>query len=86
MHTVCWVITVTKIVFYSICMGWLRLAGSLKSYVSFAKETYKRDYILQQSPHFKEPTNRRHLISLCVIAADALEERGLIAQSLLGRV
>ena len=26
-------------------MGWPRLAGSLKLYVSFAKETYKRDHI-----------------------------------------
>jgi len=31
-------------------MGWLRLVGSLKSYVSFAKEPYKRDYILQRRP------------------------------------
>jgi len=29
-------------------MGWLRLVGSLKLQVSFAKETYKRDYILQK--------------------------------------
>jgi len=29
-------------------MGWLRLVGSLKLYVSFAKEPYKRDYILQK--------------------------------------
>jgi len=28
--------------------GWLRLVGSLKLYVSFAKEPYKRDYILQE--------------------------------------
>ena len=28
-------------------MGWLRLVG-LKSYVSFAKESYKRDDILQK--------------------------------------
>ena len=27
-------------------MGWLRLVGSLKIYVSFAKEPYKRDHIL----------------------------------------
>jgi len=27
-------------------MGWLRLVGSLKLQVSFAKEPYKRDYIL----------------------------------------
>jgi len=31
-------------------MGWLRLVGSLKLNVSFAKEPYKRDYILQQRP------------------------------------
>jgi len=31
-------------------MGWLRLVGSLKSQVSFAKETYKRDDILQKRP------------------------------------
>jgi len=29
-------------------MGWLRLVGSLKSYVSFAKEPYTRDEILQK--------------------------------------
>jgi len=32
------------------CMGWLRLVGSLKLQVSFAKETYKRDYVLQKRP------------------------------------
>jgi len=31
-------------------MGWLRLAGSLKSSVSFANEPYIRDYILQKRP------------------------------------
>jgi len=31
-------------------MGWLRLVGSIKSYVSFAKEPYKRDYILLKRP------------------------------------
>jgi len=31
-------------------MGWLRLVGSSKLYVSFAKEPYKRDYILQKRP------------------------------------
>jgi len=31
-------------------MGWLRLVGSLKLYVSFAKEPYKWDYILQKKP------------------------------------
>jgi len=31
-------------------MGWLRLVGSLKLQVSFAKEPYKRDYVLQKIP------------------------------------
>jgi len=31
-------------------IGWLRLAGSIKLYVSFAKEPYKRDDILQKRP------------------------------------
>ena len=31
-------------------MGWLRLVGSFKLYVSFAKDPYKRDYILQKRP------------------------------------
>ena len=31
-------------------MGWLRFVGSLKLEVSFAKEPYKRDYILQKKP------------------------------------
>jgi len=35
---------------HSIHMWWLRLVGSLKLQVSVAKETYKRDYILQKRP------------------------------------
>ena len=31
-------------------IGWLRLVGSLQLQVSFAKEPYKRDYILQKRP------------------------------------
>jgi len=31
-------------------MGWLRLVGSLKLHVSFAKEPYKRDDILRKRP------------------------------------
>jgi len=31
-------------------MGWLRLVGSFKLQVSFAKEPYKRDNILQKRP------------------------------------
>jgi len=33
-------------------IGWLQAVGSLKLYVSFAKEPYKRDYILQKRPSF----------------------------------
>ena len=35
---------------YMIDMGWLQLVGSLKLQVSFAKEPYKRDDILQLRP------------------------------------
>jgi len=31
-------------------MGWLRWVASIKLHVSFAKEPYKRDYILQKRP------------------------------------
>jgi len=31
-------------------MGWLRSVGSIKIWVSFAKEPYKRDYVLQKRP------------------------------------
>ena len=31
-------------------LGWLRLVGSIKLQVFFAKEPYKRDYILQKRP------------------------------------
>jgi len=31
-------------------MGWLRLVDSLKLWVSFTKEPYKRDDILQKRP------------------------------------
>ena len=31
-------------------MGWLRLVGSIKLQVTFAKEPYKRDIILQKKP------------------------------------
>ena len=48
-------------------MGWLRLVGSLKLQVSFAKEPYKKDNILQKKTYnFKEPTDRNHPIGrLC---------------------
>ena len=48
-------------------MRWLRLVGSLKSYVSFAKEPYKTYYILQKSRIIlKEPTNRSRPILVCI--------------------
>jgi len=31
-------------------MGWLQVVGSLDLQVSFAKEPYERDYILQKRP------------------------------------
>ena len=43
-------ICIIRFIHKSTDMGWLRLAGSLKLYVSFAKEPYKRDYILQKRP------------------------------------
>ena len=36
--------------YLSSIMGWLRLVGSLKLQVSFAKESHKRDYILHKRP------------------------------------
>ena len=36
-------------------MKWLRLVGSIKSQVSFAKEPYKRDCILQKRPETRIP-------------------------------
>jgi len=35
---------------YIYTMGWLRLVGPLELYVSFAKEPYKRDDVLQKRP------------------------------------
>jgi len=46
-------------------MGLLQLVGSLKTWVSFAKETYKRDCILysaKETCNFKGPTNHSHPI------------------------
>jgi len=42
-------------------MGWLRLVGSLKLMVSFAKEPYKRDDILQKRSdlHMSDDSNSR---------------------------
>ena len=36
--------------FVNLTMGWLRLVGSFKLHVSFVKEPYKRDDILQKRP------------------------------------
>jgi len=46
-------------------MAWLRFVGSLKLYVSFAKEPYKRDDLLQ-----KRPTILR---SLLIVATPYIE-------------
>jgi len=44
-------------------MGWLRLVGSLKLQVSFAKEPYKKKlYSAKETYNLKEPTNRSHPI------------------------
>jgi len=54
---VCVCVCVCACMFLSVClttiihMGWLRLVGSIKLYVSFVKETYKRDYILQKETY-----------------------------------
>jgi len=45
-------------------MGWLWLVGSIKLQVSFAREPYKRDDILQKRRiMFIDPTERSHPIS-----------------------
>ena len=44
-------------------MGWLQLVGSIKSQVSFAKETYKRDYSAKKTYNLIDPTDRSHRIA-----------------------
>ena len=44
-------------------MGWLQLVGSIKFYVSFAKETYKRDAILSV---------QRHRDNICIMRKSVL--------------
>ena len=45
----------------SFVVGWLRLVGSWKLWVSFAKEPYKKDYILQKRPTIlRSLLNRSH--------------------------
>jgi len=61
----CMYINVYKRCMNIVYRGWLRLVRSSKLSVSFAKEPYKRDDILQKRPIiyiFKEPTNRSHPI------------------------
>ena len=48
-------------------MGWLRLVGSFKLYVFFAKEPFKRDYILQ---------NKRPIITHTHMKNDVLDGMG----------
>jgi len=49
--SVCVAVCVLQYLWYSISsMEWLRLVGPLKSQISFAKEPYKRDDILQKRP------------------------------------
>ena len=53
----------TKILMGFMMMGWLRLVGSLKLQVSFAKEPYKREICsAKKTFNFKGPTNRSHPI------------------------
>jgi hypothetical protein len=44
-------------------IGWLQLVGSIKLLISFAKETYKRDYSAKETYNFIDPTDRSHPIS-----------------------
>jgi len=44
------VTSLMRISFSGLDMGWLRFVGSLNLQVSFAKEPYKRDDILQKKP------------------------------------
>ena len=46
----CFILSVAEGVKIIHDMGWLRLVGSLKLQVSFAKKPYKRDDILQKRP------------------------------------
>ena len=73
---------------YEICRllqatEWLRLVGSLQLQVSFAKEPYKRNKILQKKTYnFKEPTLRRHPIECQVCRL----WQGVVSQSLFCEV
>ena len=55
----------------AIIMRWLRFVGSLKTQVSFAKEPYKRDYILQKRHVFVGSLlNHSHPIALYLQGPD----------------
>ena len=49
-HTASYCHTLQHTAIHKNVTGWLRLVGSLKSQVSFAKEPCKRDFILQNRP------------------------------------
>ena len=57
-------------------MRWLQLVGSLKVQVSFAKEPYKRDYILftEETFKFQEPTHRVTRLGIQYIAQGAARQ------------
>ena len=65
------------------CLRWV---GSLKTYASFAKEPYKRDYSAKETCNFKEPTNRSHSMSctfrhrelMCVASMSRMRWRRLV--------
>ena len=50
-------------------MGWLRLVGSIKLYVSFAKEAYKRDPILWDTHNDTFITHTHSVDLICVTLA-----------------
>jgi len=52
-----------------IYMRGLRLVGSLKIYISFAKEPYKREYILQKRPIFLCSAEETNILRSLLIVA-----------------
>jgi len=50
LHTLCLSLSLVQTHPGRRTMGWLRLVGSLKLQISFAKEPYKRAYTLQKRP------------------------------------
>ena len=76
-------------------MGWLRLVGPFKLYVSFAKEPYKRDCILQKKPRIWRSllivatpyltcrvTNWATWLSVCVTCRGVIGQRWFRAHEL----